>query len=829
MFIDRLIVTLDFTGWGRSNSMQDQNTKPLTTKDAAPPKVWIGRVGGELYPFTMAEIKAGKVWVDGILPELYQSKWPALTSGVDVTRVVRKHDEHNTALRILDADFPLLLPEMLNTADVREDSKEEQTNSADIARGKMDVSFVGPFRAKYNSLDAAGRRKFVKPMLERLGVKDERLIVVMSDDRSQIMSDALKLPVYGHLVNHSNLQVREVLEPDHDTPGERVKETDGANYGVINSLWRRQTALEALRDKGLPIDEAVRLETTLCIAPLIPGLLPLPDEGIIIRAEGESFKFRHLIEEDLAEVRDGNIFDYDRINFLPFQGLSGGHPDGIIMSKLKKHHPNHPFFVDAFSPGVAMAAFAEIAGLPKKTMTASLRRYWNGMGKPSHVPKTVVSSASMMSAAPTIHEIECSLDLPSEMKLSRARGSFKTLRDLETLIHSGQAFVVQDPNKFSVPTHHGLTDQNGQLLSEDYVRLERELSTNLLFPYLITMSTQSGSPNHFGRAHMVEKSYFERFGKWHPDFCNLGLTGDVEAEAYRVFDTKDQLVQGLESWSRDFYKHNVPTPANDFIRSEEELLKILGLPKDDKTMRVGLYGSATSFIDEAYTDAEGIAFEASKRGFTTLHGGGGRSAMLGFWKGFARAVGQGYKALTIGIRSADVSPLEGNIVKLAAELGDVLTPGADSRHLTFMNGRAHVLELNRLLQRQHPIAAASDITAFVPGGKGTVVEFAITVLHNARVRIFGEGLFPGFRSNNKIIPILMSDHEFDYLGKNRKIFDLLLGPYKGREEFLGIEVFSGPDRIQKIGARLEAFALQNGFNVRSAPQAALPAPVSEPA
>jgi hypothetical protein len=197
--------------------------------------------------------------------------------------------------------------------------------------------------------------------------------------------------------------------------------------------------------------------------------------------------------------------------------------------------------------------------------------------------------------------------------------------------------------------------------------------------------------------------------------------------------------------------------------------------------------------------------------------------MLGFWKGFARAVGQGYKALSIGIRSADVSPLEGNIVKLAAELGQTLTPGADPRHSTFMNGMAHVLELSRLLQRQHPIAAASDITAFVPGGKGTVVEFAITVLHNARVRMYGEGLFPGFRSNNKIIPILMSDHEFDYLGKNRQIFDLLLGPYKGKEAFLGIERFSGPDRVQKIGARMEEFARQNGFNVRSAPTT-LPAP-----
>lgn len=796
-------------------------------QNTAKSRIWIGRVGGEMHPFTMDEIKAGKVKDSGILPELFQSAWPAATSGILVTGVDRKYQEHRTALDIGGYDFPLLLPPMV-LPKVREDSKETEVGSSSIARGKLSVSFLDPFRAEHKAFAAKGTEKrFTDPIIQKLGVSDIRAVLAISDDRSQYMDDALKLPVYGHLVSHSNPQVRAVLHSGHGTPGERVKETDGAAYGVANALSNRQKAVEALKAQGVSIDENVHLETTLCIAPVVPGLLPIPEEGIIIRAEGEPFTFRRLIEEDIEEVKNGRILTYDDINFLPLPGLPHGHHDGIIVSKLKRYHSQHPFFVEGFSPGLAMTAFAEMIGLPKKSMTQSLRRHWNGMNKPELVPKTVVSSASMLTLTPDHSAVEKSLNLPDCMKVSRARGWFETLRELEALIHSGQAFVVQDPDNFPIPKNHGLIGKDGQPVSDEHIRLLRRLETDLIFAYLVTMSTQSGSPNHFGRAHMVEKSYFEKYGKWHPDMCNLGLTGDVETEAYRVFETPQELEKGLESWSRDFYKHNVPTPANDFIRTEEDLMRLIGLPKHNLGMVVSGYGSASSFIDAAYTDAEGVAYECAKRGLTFVHGGGARSAMRGFQDGFTRALHGGADALSIGIRSADVSPLEGNIGKLAEELGHALMPGYDRRHATFHNGKAHVVELNRLLQRQHPIAALSDISVVVPGGKGTVVEKAITALHNARVRIFGHGLFPGFESNTKIIPILMSDHEFDYLGSPRKVFDVLNAPYKPYEKFLGVEVFSGPDRIQNIMARIEAHARQLGYI--PAATIAPSAPAHEPA
>ncbi|MCD8520449.1 MAG: hypothetical protein LRY57_04070 [Alphaproteobacteria bacterium] len=632
----------------------------------------------------MDEIKAGKVQEAGILSELFESKWPSATSGVLVTGVDRKYQEHLTALNLGDYDFPLFLPPMI-LPKVREDSKEAEKGSSSIARGKLSISFLDPFRAEYEALDDAGKKKFARPIIERMEISDVRAMVAISDDRSQYMTELLKEPVYGHFANHSNAQVRVVLEPGHGTPGERVKETDGANYGVLNSLWRRQKAVEELKAGGTDIDELVRLETTLCIAPVIPGLLPLPEEGIIVRAEGAPFNFRRLIEEDLLEAKGGRIFSYDDINFMPLTAVPDSHDGGVILAKLKKNNPDHPFFAKSFSPGVAMTAFAELVGVPQKSITGKLRRYFNSAGKPEFVPKTVVSSASMLTATPSYDDVANSLELPSGMRISRARGFFETLRDLEALVHSGQAFVVQDPDKFPIPADHGLMDKNGNPVSDEHIRLLRRLETDLIFAYLITMSTQSGSPNHFGRAHMVEKSYFEKYGKWHPDFCNLGLTGDVETEAYRVFEAADELEQGLECWSRDFYKHHVPTPANDFIRSQDDFMRITGLRNLGFT--VSGYGSATSFIDQAYTDARDISYALAKRGVTFVHGGGARSAMRGFQDGPIKAMLEGSKTKSIGIRSADVSPLEGNIIKLAEELKLPITPGHDKRHFSFLNGQ----------------------------------------------------------------------------------------------------------------------------------------------
>lgn len=788
-----------------------------------PNRIWVGRLGEPLTPFTLDQIKQGAVRESGILPELYESPWPELTTGVMATGVDRKYREHLTAIKGNQFAFPLYLPPALFPRAL-EDSKEAEKSQSDIAKGKLDKSFIAPFIKALDTLEGADRDRFIHSVIDRAGIPDIRNLVAMSDDRNSIMDRALLGPLYGDLQNHWNPQVREIYNEDHLTPGKRVKETDSAHYGILNSVYLREKAFKELEDMGIHFDDTQRMDTTLCIAPVVPGLLPLPEQGMIIKAEGTPFKFRGISEQDLADLKKGRIFTHDDFNIIATEE----HPDGISLTEMKKTAKNHAFLKDQFSPAAAMTAFGYMVGLPK--LQSEEQKIWRSSFNEARKPQTVVSNIAMLTAAPKRSEILETLPLPPKMRLSYKRGGeknktgeakyggFRSLRELEEILHSGQAFVVQDPDKFDIPEDHGLVDKHGKKVTDENIRLLRRLETDLIFAYLVTMSTQPGSANHFGRSHMVEKSYWENYGQWHPDFCNLGLAGDVEGEAYRVFDCEIDLHAGLSEFDRTVYKHNVPTPANDFIKSEDELVDILGIERNRYI--VSSYGSASSYIDKAYKDAEAFNYEIAKLGVTTNDGGGARSAMLGARMGNVRAMKEGFNVQNIGIRSEkDVSPLEGNIEDDIKAMGfEPKIDERDARHFSYADDQFHILKLNRLLQRQSPIASMSDCATYFAGGNGTVVEAALVRLHNAKVKIFGQGLFPGFDNDRHSIPMVFVNHDFEYMGEKRGIFDVLNAPYMDKRNFFDMHVMEGEHRIDaavefvKYHAACHGYTLENEHN-----------------
>lgn len=782
-------------------------------------RIWVGRLGEDPYRFTFDQIKNGAVRESGLFPELYESKWPKVTAGILATGVDRKYREHITAMEQGNFAFPLYLPPAILPRAL-EDSKEAEKSQAHIARGKLDKSFIQPFRTILENLSGNDRKAFETKIKKRAKVKDIGSLAVISDDRNSVKDPVFRGPMYGELRSHWNEQVREIFDPNHLLPGKRVKETDSAFYGILNSIYLQEQAMEALDALGLEYDSTSRMDTTLCIASVIDGALPLPEEGLIIRAEGIPFGSRPITEEDLYDFKKGRIFTHDDFNMVQ----TDEYPDGVSLAQLKREIPNHPFLAEEFSPGRAMTAFAHIVGLPQRKPENPLFRVFNGLNVKG--PQTVVSNMPMLTAAPSRETVEQTLPLPAHMRLTGKRGGgkvafgekpyggFRSLRELEEILHSGQAFVVQDPDKFDIPKNHGLLDKDGNTVSDENIRLLRRLETDLIFAYLATMSTQPGSANHFGRSHMVEKSYWEKYGQWHPDFCNLGLAGDVESEAYRVYEGVDELHAGLDAWDEMMYKHQVPLPANDFMRTEEQLLDILGI--DDPGYVVTSYGSASSYIDKAYKDPEEFNYQLAKLGVTTNDGGGARSAMLGARNGNLRALEEGYEVLNIGIRSEkDVSPLEGNIEDSILSSGfEPVTDEKDPRHVSYADGQFHILKLNRLLQRQAAIAAMADVSTYFAGGNGTVVEVAITRLHNAKVRIFGQGLFPGFESDNRTIPMAFVNHDFEHLGQQRGIFDVLNAPYQDKAAFFDMHTFEGEDRIDNAVKFVKMHALSHGYKLR---------------
>jgi predicted Rossmann-fold nucleotide-binding protein len=782
-------------------------------------KIRVGRLDEKPVDFTFEDIKKGAVRDSGLFPELYASKWPEVTAAVLVTGVERKYKEHIAAVEGGNWALPLYLPPVLFPRAL-EDSKESEKNQAAIAKGKLDKSFIAPFRYQLQKLTGVERSIFVDDVKRRAGVNHLENIVAISDDRNSVIDDAFRHILYGDLYDHWNEQVREIFSEKHLLPGKRVKETDSAHYGILNSVFLRQKADEFLKAQGVEFNPYQRMDTTLCIAPLIPGFLPLPEQGLIVTAIGVPFGSLPVTQEHFEAARKGRIFTHDDFNLV----FPEDRPEGVALGELKKNEPNHPFFSEVFSPGRALNAFAHMAGIPQRKAGEPLWREFHRAVQ--HKPQTVVSNIPMLAAPPRREDIEESLNLPSHMRLTKKRGGaqrlffekqyggFRSLRELEEILHSGQAFVIQDPDKFDIPQDHGLVHRSGRKVTDDEIRLLRRLETDLIFAYLTTMTTQPGSANHFGRSHLVEKSYWEKYGQWHPDFCNLGLAGDIESEAYRIFETEDELREGLEAWDRMVYKHYVPLPANDFMRTEEQLLDTMGIK--DAGYVVSSYGSASSYIDLAYKDAEAFNYELARLGVTTNDGGGARSAMLGARMGNIRALQEGFNVLNIGIRSeTDVSPLEGNIKDSIRSTGfEPITDAKDKRHIHYADGQFHILKLNRLLQRQAAIAAMSDVATYFAGGNGTVVEVAITRLHNAKVRILGEGLFPGFESDNRTIPMVFINHEFEHLGQKRGIFDVLNKPFKGMERFFDMQDMRGDNRIEKAVEYVKRHAAMHGYKLR---------------
>ncbi len=763
-------------------------------------KIWVGRIGEPLYEFSMTDIRAGAVREAGILPELYQSDWPTLTSGVSTTGVDRKLAEQHNALRSARYDFPIHSLAAIAPQQVSEDSKEAERDQVSIAVGKLSKA-LQTVRGSVNRLNARDKRKALSEIARRGGVADAGHIIALADDRNSIKDGAFLDVLYGSLKNHWNPEVREIFDAGHLVPGKRVKEVTSALYGPWNEAYLHEQAERVLEEMGIAFEGGYQMDTTLFWQPLFPGTLNFPDQGFVLKAQGYPLRTVPNVKDRFwkAVKEEGRIISFDHLRLVDHAGIS----KGTTEAELKEKNPLHPYFINRASPGRAMVASAEVMGIRNARSEKSTSFPKRPSMPKDRKPKTVASSAAFLTGGPKRQEILNTVKLPksgngvSSMNLSMSNGGFKDLRELEVKLHSsGQAFIIQNPRQFKAEASSDILGKNDKPVSAEDLSLLQRLETDLMFAYMITMSTQSGAPNHFGRAHLVEGSYFKEHGLWHPDFCTFGLAGDEEKEAYRVYDTLEAMRVGLKSWDQSTYQHHVPTPKNGFV-TEGDLKKILGVESFGYV--AASYGSASSYLDLAYKDAFDLNYEMSRRGMMTVDGGGTRSAMLGMRMGVLKAMREGYPVFNLGVRSeTDVSPLEGNIETLIEEQGFQYFKGEDPRHLHFADRQMHILKMQRLLARQAIIASISHIAPFFAGGKGTVVEKCITRLHNARVQIFGHGLFPGFESNTRIIPIVDVDHEFEYMGELRKIWDMVNAPYTQKQlEWMGTKSFSGEWRVEE--------------------------------
>jgi hypothetical protein len=170
--------------------------------------------------------------------------------------------------------------------------------------------------------------------------------------------------------------------------------------------------------------------------------------------------------------------------------------------------------------------------------------------------------------------------------------------------------------------------------------------------------------------------------------------------------------------------------------------------------------------------------------------------MKGMKDGAIEAIEKGYKVLNLGFRSeTDVSPLEGNHADYFDDKGYPLKQDEDNeRHETAANGQLHVFKLDRILPRQAAIAEIAHAAVICDGGKGTVLEFYITALHNASLNITGKGLL----GHNRHMPLVVMNRDIEICGIQRGIFDRLLEPWREHAHLIGLKEFTGRDPVPQV-------------------------------
>lgn len=695
-----------------------------------------------------------------------------------------------------------------------EDSEEGEKTPEAIARGKIET-FLGPLSRHLESLDDAGKEVFTADLAARTAVSRAENIILVSDDRAQY-NDPVFLHeggLYDDVKDHYNDKISSVANMALP-PGERIKEVAGAKMGNLNLVYLFKKAVSILADKGRQFDRRGVMTTTLSFAPTISGSLPIPEQGIYIKVRGPRTLWRDVKTDDVRRTRKGRILTLDHFENPKVDGL----PDWVTLHDMKRivaddQTPKEReiyedinvdaarhYLTEVHSPAVAMNVFCRGFGVPMKGEVRAKKAYdsayahrRSGPGR----PKTIFTTAHLLTNNLTVPGLRKAFpSLPKGMRFSEKQtygGLSAFLRRLEQGVFEAQAFVVADPDSEDLPISR---NEVGKYKTRSGAQLMRYLKTGLMASYLVTMSTQVGAKQHHGRPHMLPYSWFRKFGLYHPDLATIGLTGDAEGEAFKLFKNQEEFQEGLNEIDRETYQHNVPTPRNGF-KERSELRARFDIADNDCVV-IG-YGSATGDAHDTYMNPYKVFKKITeKKGQVTfVTGGGTRSAMGGMLDAALDAMEDGKAVKFVGIRSeSDVSPLEGKIEDYLKLRGIELelVDDEDSKHFVARygdKGEIHIYKDDRLLPRQSNIASIGDVVMLSDGGKGTVVEFFMTALHNASVSITGIGLL----GHNSKVPLFVMNREIEHLGIKRGVFDVLLKPWRDFKDQIGLIEVCGEDPV----------------------------------
>ena len=582
-----------------------------------------------------------------------------------------------------------------------------------------------------------------KTALQKIGAVSDQHVLVMSDDRGLFFPNEIgDHQVWDDLRQHEQLEVREAFSQSEGFPGFRLKEVTSA-IGPKEFLKRAQIAA---RDLGVDLTHMSRF--VMFFKPLKVGLLPLPDEGLIISEIDRGLVFKDLDYGDPDLVVD----EYD--NFAMPQGYGGK-----TIAELRESGSD--YMREGTGAARVLQAFLNNYHVPLSNKKQKVFNIFNHVTSVKHV-----SNLSLGVARKRFEPND--QNIVGGHKRSKHSAAINSLANVGRSVYHGHGVLIEYPEK------------TGDVLLD----LTKRVEGALLASHRIALKPFDQFHGS-GRPLMIDERFYQENLSWVDDFYASKTFGEKPKNVLDRFTSLENLKQKYlteDVWDPRTFKCNDAIPCFDMV-TEAELKNMYGLSEGcDLGFVVSVIGSASSKIESGLSAANSYAYQCAKKGVTISSGGGTESVMGEFFKGALKARGEGYTDfLKLGLRGDIVSNKEGHISVFRDDFGLDIERDSNFRIAAHQN----------LCERQHGVVGPSHVCATFIGGPGTAFEIYNVMYHNLMVEMRGSGIFPGFESNNRKIELIVVNS----LRPDKKPhFDVILNAFTEQQRaMMNVHVFDDED------------------------------------
>ncbi len=647
---------------------------------------------------------------------------------------------------------------LINALTALKDSHEEEQNPADIAIGKLDIT-LGDFREM-------GQRE--KEEVFRIAeIESDQQVLEMSEDRYIILDK--RLQDYKGFDPFKKLPlVKECFEDKADWPGYRYKELTDAMGGVTEFLRVLEKAYEELPKqdpvKYADLNREHSSGISVALRPHKPGMLPLPEEGIVIEAIEHGLTIKFPTQKDLSELkRKGKLNDVD----LSYFEYPAGQRDPSATLRLDNENP---YFDETFIAARVWQVLNNLYHIPE-------------LAAPRKFDPILLESSKIISnkkVNPRRRPKGVSIEVSNE---------FKSLAEIEESASGAHGMLLQVPkgmsrDKLKKP-HVKSQALKKRVRLNEVNNLLKKVGLLLRFTEAVTQKTLH---NRFyaGEPILVERA----LKPWiNPMMKALNDRKAMSLKPSMVFDwvkevAPNELRQKL-LWDPSDYKppEHMMKPEALSLMDESGLRALTGI--DGGRFRLAIIGSASVCIPVALDDTRNVTHAAAKSGMIILDGGGTRTntVMGAMREGSIAAYEMGYQDFHhIGHVVPLTARREANFGQFREQYGLNPTAGHEDENYFVYNNIFHFVRHETLAQRQHTIEGPAHALVEMAGGAGTNFESLTMAYNNLCVlknMIKTEkpiGFFPGFHAGLRPIFVVNSlingvEENGRYSDYKREIFD----------------------------------------------------------